>query len=367
MELLKQLLAIESIAENPQKLLEIIQYVKSHFEEFSAKTNIPLVIKTYESNGKPSIVISTSDKLDYKVILCGHLDVVPGTPAMFDPYEENGKLYARGSSDMKGADYAMIEGFKTAVTQNPNLDAALMLTTDEEIGGFDGVQYLVEEIGYRCNVAFVPDDGDDWSICTDQKGLFHMKVFSRGIGGHGARPWVGKNAAVMLINAFTDIKNAFESQWGEPSKENSWIPTVNLGLINSGNATNKIADAGEMRLDIRYPASVDSKEIQRIFEEAFKKWDCSYDVYITATPTHIELTNPFVEIWEEIVTTKIGKQITTERTEGSSDGRHFAAAGIPVLFTKPSCSDDHIDNEWIDIKGLQDFCTAISEWLIKVA
>ncbi|MFH1547068.1 MAG: M20 family peptidase, partial [bacterium] len=84
----KELIKIESSADKPEKLREIVEYVKKELKGFE--------FKEYESNGIPSILFYNDPKGlkdGFKIILNGHLDVVKGTPDQFNPVEKDGRIY----------------------------------------------------------------------------------------------------------------------------------------------------------------------------------------------------------------------------------------------------------------------------------
>jgi len=162
----RDLIRIPSIAENHEAIFDAIRFVKGYFNDTDAR------ITKYEHRGKPSIVIATEEikkgkngTRDFDVILSGHLDVVDAPREMFVPRVEDGKLFGRGAADMKSEVAVMMEVMKEILVEKQNggvvPKVALMLTTDEEQGGANGVGYLVDEIGYRAKAVFVPDGGED--------------------------------------------------------------------------------------------------------------------------------------------------------------------------------------------------------------
>jgi acetylornithine deacetylase/succinyl-diaminopimelate desuccinylase-like protein len=149
------------------------------------------------------------------VLLIGHLDVVEARPEDWstDPFqlvEKDGELYGRGTLDMKGPDAIMLatlirlkqEGFR------PARDIILALTADEEGGGANGVQWLLEHHRELIDAQFVLS-GDDYSVLTENgKPLFFQLIASEKVyadfqlrvtnkGGHSSEP-VPDNAIYTL-------------------------------------------------------------------------------------------------------------------------------------------------------------------------
>ena len=87
-----------------------------------------------------------------KILLNGHVDVVPADPSgwtndPFKPTIKNGQIYGRGAADMKGSDACTIYSLKALVETGSKFAGSIIptFTTDEEVGGYTGVNYLVDK------------------------------------------------------------------------------------------------------------------------------------------------------------------------------------------------------------------------------
>ncbi|HPO06318.1 MAG TPA: M20/M25/M40 family metallo-hydrolase, partial [Candidatus Gracilibacteria bacterium] len=197
MELLSDLIKIKSWAENSQGLEEVINLV----EKYLQKNISGLYLKKFLHKGKPSLVASFYDTKEFDLILNGHLDVVPGSAEIFNLKTEENLLKGRGVYDMKMGGYMMIKVMQELQAQKPNI--ALMLTTDEEVGGENGVRYLLEQEKYRAKVVFIPDGSSGLDYLG--KGIINLKVATKGISAHSAYPWRGENALDKLLKAIQQI------------------------------------------------------------------------------------------------------------------------------------------------------------------
>jgi succinyl-diaminopimelate desuccinylase len=104
----KQLMQIQSTSDRPDELQRAVNFVADIVAQHKNIT-----IERFERNGKHSFLAYKKgvrpEKFD--VLLNGHVDVVPGKPAMFKPVEKNGRLYGRGALDMKGTVLALTDVF----------------------------------------------------------------------------------------------------------------------------------------------------------------------------------------------------------------------------------------------------------------
>lgn len=359
-KLLKELIEFETIADKNGNLHKVIDYVDGLFNDKNVHTS------RFVKNNKPSIVITSKFTKTPKVILNGHLDVVPADyEKAFEPYEKNGKVYGRGAADMKGQVSAMITAFVELLEEFPEMDAGLMITTDEEQGGMNGVEYLLKEEGYNAEVAFVPDQGRNWQLATDEKGLLWYKITAKGITAHSSRPWEGENAINKCWKVYKKVRDDFKEKFGNLDTGDGWIPTINLGALNGGDAYNKVPAFAEMKLDIRFPDEVGENTIREIVEAACNEYEVEFENPLTTKSSHIDPENKFMKKWIEIAKSK-NKPVELLKCHGGSDGRFFVEAGIPTIMTCPDMAIVHSDHEWINFDDLVDFKDAIKEWVVGV-
>src|SRR3989344_7136821 len=239
------LVRIRSVSNKAEKLQEIFSYVKKFF------LNIPgVTVEVFEKNGKLSMVAAFKKNLHPKVVLSAHLDVVDGPDYLFEPRIEGDRMYGRGVCDVKSSIVLMMYLMKEFSQKLIQPSVAVVLTTDEEIGGFNGTRYLVEEIGYRADVALLPDSGNGPDeIVLQNKGVAHIKITAKGKSAHGARPWKGENAIENLMSAIEKIKKDFPDI--KKANESSWIETYNIGKIEGGNSYNQVPDQASAYIDFR--------------------------------------------------------------------------------------------------------------------
>ncbi len=363
--LLFKLLSLRTLSSEEDNLNQSLSLIENYLDKYCLGK---VIINKYVSGSKPSMVIIPKNSKEIQVFLVGHLDVVAADYyKAFSPYEKQGRIYARGASDMKGLVVAMLYAFKSLVNRGVK-DVGLMFTTDEEIGGFNGVRFLLNEKEYSCNVAFIPDGGDNWKICTDQKAVYHITVVSKGVSAHGSRPWKGENANLKLLDTYKYVEQKFCDRWGDFLEKESFEPTVNLGLFNGGDSINKVPDNASMKLDIRFPENVRKKEMDQILQEACNRFDCSFEVGVYGNAFHTNKKNKYVNLWFETIKNRLreSSEGVWKVEHGASDARFFSEKGIPCVISKPTCSGVHIDNEWIDYNSLIEFGDYIIEWVENI-
>jgi succinyl-diaminopimelate desuccinylase len=190
----------------------------------------------YLDEGRASLVASwhgESSDLNRKVLaFSGHLDVVPPgkLPWKYDPFsahEEDGRIFGRGTSDMKGGlvavVFAVIE-LKQAGIALPG-DIKLLLTAGEEVHALGARQ--LTDLGHVHDVsALVIAEPTRDEVVVAHKGALWIEVTSRGKTAHGATPYLGVNAIVNMhyvIHALLD-----QMQFGDIRHDLLGAPTYNI-------------------------------------------------------------------------------------------------------------------------------------------
>ncbi len=141
----------------------------------------------------------------------GHIDVVePGLGWTVDPYEgivKDGKVYGRGSCDMKGGLAAAIVAVEALLEEHGrDFPGAIEIsgTVDEESGGYGGVAYMAEK-GYfskpRVDHVIIPEPLNVDRVCIGHRGVWWAEVETRGKIAHGSMPFLG-DSAIRHMGAF---------------------------------------------------------------------------------------------------------------------------------------------------------------------
>ncbi|HUS26567.1 MAG TPA: M20/M25/M40 family metallo-hydrolase [Nevskiaceae bacterium] len=352
--LLSQLVAMPTVTGNRHINHDALDYI----DQFLRKRFMH--IKRFEWGGVEALVATTRPHTKKpKVMLAAHLDVVPGDKELFELREKNGKLYGRGALDMKFAIAAYMQIIDDLRHQLNNYDFGIMITTDEEAGGADGVARLIEE-GYRAEVCILPDGGDNWQMQLYSKGFLYLTVSTAGKPAHGSRPWAGHNAIQTLVETVQDIYKLFPHQGPNTN-------TINMGKISGGQTINQVADAAEVAIDIRVTSEAEKTKLLRSIERICKEHNADLSVTLDGATTDFSLKEPHLAAFANLITEVTGIQVQGSRTLGSNDARYFVPHNIPCISLYPTGGDHHGPNEWIDKQSLHQFKEVLSRYLTATA
>jgi succinyl-diaminopimelate desuccinylase len=296
-----------------------------------------------EHGGYPSILVMPEDQ-DVNVLFMAHIDVVDATPPLFEPVIRNGNLYGRGAVDDKYAAALSLVLVKEHVDRlrrqgrtQKDLLFGVLITSDEEIGGYHGVGAVVNTINPRFCIAL--DGGNPERIVVKEKGLLTVKMIARGKAAHGSRPWLGENAVDNLITDYAKLKTLFET----PGQE-TWVKTMNLGIVNAGKSFNQVPDRAEAVFDIRY---TENEDADRLFEQLQEKV-ASELVVMRKEPMFIGGTSPYLDRL-----LAIAENAVVGFEHGASDARFFSEKGISgIIWGAEGDHSAHAVDEHVNIDSI---------------
>jgi acetylornithine deacetylase/succinyl-diaminopimelate desuccinylase-like protein len=357
LKILKKLVSFESTPQNFKEKKKGILWILNFLKKS------PLKLKYFEFSGHPSLIALTKNK-NPKIFLAAHFDVVPASWKLFNLKIKGGRAFGRGVYDMKFAIACYLRLIEELKKDLKKMDFGIMITSDEEIGGFFGTKKLIEK-GFKSKVVFLPDGGLNWKIEEKAKGAWHLKVEFFGKSAHGSRPWQGEGANEKLIEFLKEFKKFFPK---EPCKiKNHWHRTLTIGKIEGGKATNQVSDFARAFLDIRFLTEKEREKIKAKLNELKKQSNFKIEEITMAKPYQIDLKNEYVKSFLEILKEKLKIKPSFSLSHGSSDARFFLEKKIPVILVRPEGGGHHSENEWISIKGLEKFYSVLKEFVIKLS
>jgi succinyl-diaminopimelate desuccinylase len=370
---------------------ECVEYIKNYFQKHGIENEIHV-----RDEKKPNIVAKINGVKKTKVLWVGHLDVVPeGKPENWThpPYKgavDEGYVYGRGSSDMKGACAAAMVSARllNEFDSIPN-NVEFWFTADEEIGGGDGARWLAESGRFSGDVCIIGDGNGGGrknpSIDLGCKGGAGTILIARGHTAHGSTPYLGDNAITKLMKGIPWVEKISEyrlelpSGFEEPIKSSVEFlkksrdlnkeqekaaervyhyPTVSCNIISAGVKRNVVPDYAEAEFDIRLTPGSKPLMVKKKIEELVRESGIDgLEVQVSAREYAGYFESPdssFAAQFRDTVEMITGRtpsfKILTGGTDGISTSR---ISGIPSLGWGTSLSGEaHQPDEKISIENL---------------
>tara|TARA_R110002050_G_scaffold223672_2_gene359540 strand:+ start:12126 stop:13247 length:1122 start_codon:yes stop_codon:yes gene_type:complete len=204
------------------------------------------------------------------IILTGHLDVVPlGENDWYqDPFNgeiKDGKLYGRGTTDMKAGVAAMIIAAIEVFEKSQLIGGIkLVFTADEELG-CNGARKLLEsdyDIG-KASAIIVGEPTANYPFIGHKGGLY-MRATTTGITAHSSMPHLGENAIYKAAKAITEIEKI---QFDAENDPLLGFPTINVGKFSGGLNLNSVPDYAEFTIDIRSTTKLKNKKAYKKLQD----------------------------------------------------------------------------------------------------
>jgi succinyl-diaminopimelate desuccinylase len=206
------------------------------------------------AEGRTSLVARLGGRAD-AAPLCftGHIDTVPlgGRPWTRDPFAgetADGKLYGRGSSDMKSGVAAFVVAARRLASRLPGTPGLVLVITAGEETGSLGAFHLAGHGGAlgRAGAIVVAEPTDNRPF-VGHKGALWLHARTRGVTAHGSMPERGVNAVYAAARAVLALERfAFDVSHPVLGR-----PTLNVGTIAGGLNINSVPDAALIAIDIR--------------------------------------------------------------------------------------------------------------------
>lgn len=237
--------------------LRMIVYLAERLEAAGARVEL----QADESGAKANLYATLGpEDVAGGILLSGHTDVVPVADQVWtsDPFtmeERDGRLFGRGTCDMKGfiaTALAMAPTFAAQVRDRP---VHFAFTHDEETGclGAQNLARLLAAREARPSIAIIGEP-TEMRVIEGHKGCYEYSTRFHGLEGHGSAPDRGVNAveyAVRYIHRLLDLAGELRARAPEDSRFDPPWTTVNVGAVEGGVAHNVIASRARVDWEMR--------------------------------------------------------------------------------------------------------------------
>lgn len=361
--LLRDLIAFDTTSRNSN--LPLIEHVADYLSDQGASTRlIPSADGT-----KANLFATVGPDIPGGVVLSGHSDVVPvdGQNWSTDPFaltEADGRLYGRGSADMKGfiaCALAMTPRFAEMDLERP---IHFAFSYDEEVGCL-GVGRLIDVVLSELPrpAAVIVGEPTGMQIASAHKGICAMTTTVRGREAHSSRPQDGVNAIGAAASLVTYLYRLCD-ELAATDRDDRFEPpftTFNVGQIGGGDAINIIARECLLNWEFRpIPGTNPAAIIARV--EAWVKAELLPGMQATdpscAVENVCEFVVPPLDAPDGSVAETIARQATGLNSTGTvafvTEASLFSEAGVPAIVCGPGdIAQAHQPDEFIEIAQLE--------------
>jgi acetylornithine deacetylase len=357
--------------------LDLIDFVRGELEAAGARCSI-----IASEDGRKANLLATIGPADRPgILLSGHTDVVPveGQAWTYGPFtmaRSNGRLYGRGSADMKGFIACVMALFQTARGRRLHTPVSLACSYDEEVGCI-GVRRLLEMMEKMPVVPRFCIVGEPTSlqVVTAHKGKVGMHVLCKGLEAHSALAPLAVNAVYLASDLIAELRTIQKQIAATGTKDGEYdIPytTVHAGNIAGGEVINIVPNRCRFDYEIRHIPQDDPAEIvgriadaaRRIRSEARRTFEGADIVFTPAGGYPAMDTPPDSEV-VSFMKSITGGNSTGKISFGTEGGLFQQRLGIPTVVCGPgNIAVAHKPDEYIEEAQLN-ACDAILARLLE--
>lgn len=365
-----------------QSNLSILNWIKEYIEEFGVATHIV----PNEEGTRASLHCRVGPAVDGGVILSGHMDVVPveGQDWDTDPFVltdgGDGKLYARGSCDMKGFLACCLAALPEMVKAKLKTPIYFAFSYDEEIGCLSApelIDHIKSTYNEKPKYAIIGEPSMMQPI-VGQKGICVLETTVNGSAGHSSRIRQEVSAIHESARLIIWLENKMNALVEAGRIDERFTPphsSLHVGQINAGIAPNVIADKSLFKWDVR----VIPQDVTEDIISEFEIYCRERESILKETFPGFEIKNvehhppvPPLDTAESDDIVPFIKSITPIQETGTvayaAEAGQFSNGGFQSIICGPgSIAQAHRANEYIEIEQLELGVEMIKKLVVKLS
>jgi len=360
-EMLEKLVGFPTVSAGSN--LGLIEFVKDYLAGHGVKAHL-----VYDETGeKANLYAMVGPKVAGGVVLSGHTDVVPvkGQDWRTDPFrvvEADGRLYGRGTCDMKGFNALVLALVPDMLKAGLKRPIQIALSYDEEVGCL-GAPFMIDEMLVKLPraAAVIVGEPSMMQVVSGHKGSIGFLTRVQGFEVHSSLMHTGVSAVMVAARLVEWLRLRFEeNRQARPNPVDAVFEppftTLHVGVIKGGTATNITALDCSFSCDIRCPASQDPMDWYKRYLAFVAEVEAEVkairpEAKITVTPRDENPalkpeTNGVAEALARRLTGDNGRHVVSYGTEAGQ----FQREGYSVVVCGPGSIDQaHQPNEYISI------------------
>jgi acetylornithine deacetylase len=346
--------------------LALIQWVEAYLDHHGvAHRRVPNADGT-----KTNLIATVGPLIEGGVVLSGHTDVVPvdGQAWSSDPFTvtaRDGRLYGRGTCDMKGFLALALAAVPDLAAADPKKPVHLALSYDEEIGCLgapDMIQVIATELPRPALV--VVGEPTNMEAVRGHKGISTFKVTVTGHEAHSSQTQLGASAvmaAVKLMAYLSDLAETLEREADPASPFTPKHATLTIGVVNGGTAGNILARECSFLFDLRCQGGQDPDQILAGFYAKAAELDAALKARFADTGVVIErrsntppLTPEEGGVAEAFARRLAGDNGPARVVAFAAEAGQFQGAGFSTVICGPGSIDQaHQPDEFVEISQME--------------
>ena len=303
------------------------------------------------------------------LMLCGHIDTVgvDGMRNPFEPHERDGRLFGRGSQDMKGGVAAMIDAARVVAERGlPRGRLIVAAVVDEEYASI-GADVLVTQ--WSADMAVVTEP-TDLQIAVGHKGFAWIDVVTHGRAAHGSRPREGRDAIVRMGRVLGRLEALDRELQSRPPHPLMGTGSLHASIVSGGRELSSYPDRCALQYERRTIVGEDGPQAEREIQDILRALRAD-DAEFAADAT-LTFSRPPYELPQGHPLPAALAASTPNRTAGVvgmsfwTDAAVLGHAGIPTVLFGPGGAGLHSTEEYVNLDDVVACRDALAELTLRI-
>ena len=369
-EIAKELISFDTSGP-PTKEKPLAEWIRDFLDDLGVNAELQEV-----APDRANVIAKIGEGKGPGLLLSGHIDVVPPgkldlwtVTSPFKPVVMDGKLYGRGSCDMKGPDACILQAVRELLNEDFKRQLTLVFTSGEDTSGWFVTKVIEDEkVTPRDALYGVIPEPSMMRIIRCHKAAAGARVILHGKAAHSSRPELGVNAILKGADFLQEVAK-FQDELNKTTHPLLGSTTLKPTLINGGFKSNIIPDLCEINLNCRLiPQHRGVDTLTRWLEGLITKCvdrDETFKAEIVDASASIPL-----EVPEDNEIVRILKDIMNTEPNGApyyTEAPNYTQAGISTVICGPGNIDQaHTPNEYITLEQMNYGVKILKEVITKV-
>lgn len=344
---------------------EMARYVAQALRDIGIEPQVQSV----ESNGRDNVLgVVKGSGGGRSLMLNAHLDTV-GVTGMDEPFSgafREGKIFGRGSYDMKASLAAMLAVMKGFVESGtaPAGDLWFTAVIDEEYGS-KGMEHLVQHLHTDAAIVTEPTH---LRVCRAHRGFVWIEVITQGRAAHGSRYYEGIDANMHMGRVLVEVEKLSHELVQRVGHPLLGPPSVHVPLIQGGTSQSVYSASCRIEIERRMlPGDTVTDavaEVQAIVDRLSARdpqFSATVNAFFNRNPYEIDANAPIVRTVHDATAHVLGAPTEIYGEVWWMDSALLGEAGIDTVIIGPAGDGIHTDEEWVDVESTVQLAQILAE------
>jgi acetylornithine deacetylase len=303
--------------------------------------------------GRPNVVARVGAGAGRTLVLCGHIDTVSTAGMTIDPFAarlDEGRLYGRGSYDMKGGVAAALCALADLAEERIAGTVLGAFVVDEEHASAGAFDFVAR---HRADACVLTEPSEERLVLA-HKGFVWLEIETRGVAAHGSRWDLGRSAVASMGRIIARLDEVDGTVLRQRGHGLTGPASLHCAMVSGGDGWSTYAPQCTLRVERRTVPGERTSDVVAELTDVVRsvEGDAEMRVVMTREPLECDAGAPIARAVSAAAGRVMGRAPETCGVAYWMDAAVFAAAGIPTVNYGPGGEGAHAAVEWVDVDSV---------------